>query len=261
MSGNLVTLEVEDNVALITMNRPEKRNAFTDAMWAELVEALEATLARREARVAILTGAGGAFTAGVDLASMQMTSDASRETWAVHPFERTMELLCAFDKPLIAAADGVGVGFGLTVLLHCDFVYVTPGARFRAPFVRLGVVPEAGASYLLPAILGHRNAAEVLYAADWIDGARAVALGLAGACVASEALLPTARAQAALIAAQAPEAVRYTKRLVLETRREQVQAALARERAAFAELIGTPENLEAVTAFFQKRPPDFSNLG
>lgn len=260
-----VTTAVEAGVAVLTMNRPGRKNAFDHAMWRRFMEALQDLLRDGAVRAVVLTGAGGDFTAGADLAVMERPeegrSDAVSGDATEHPFATVMSLLSGgFDKPLIAAVDGVAVGFGLTVLLHCDFVYVSDRARLRAPFLRLGVVPEAGASYLLPALIGYRRTAEVLYTADWIDGPRALELGLAHACVAPEVLLSTALATAARIAAQPPQAVRATKRLLLATRREQVHAALARETAAFAERMGSPENLEAIRAFYEKRPPDFSKL-
>jgi enoyl-CoA hydratase/carnithine racemase len=147
-----------------------------------------------------------------------------------------MELLLEFDKPVIAAADGAGVGIGLTFLLHCDFVYVSDRVRLRAPFVRLGVVPEAGSSVLFPLVLGWRNAAEVIFGAEFIDGPRAVALGIANACVAPEALLETAGAPRAL-ARQAP-LVQASKRL-LPTRAVTWCAPAWRENAAFARLPAT----------------------
>jgi enoyl-CoA hydratase/carnithine racemase len=157
--------------------------------------------------------------------------------------------------------NGVGVGFGLTLLLHCDVVYIAEGARLRPPFVALGVVPEAASSYLLPATIGWQHAAEVLLTGDWIDARRAVELGIATRLCAPDELLPAVHAVAARIAAQAPQAVRATKRLLLATRSEQIRAARAREDHAFTERIGSAENLEAIAAFFEKRPPDFSKLG
>lgn len=260
--AGLIRTQIDAGIAVVTMNRPERKNAFDEAMWNAFEDALNAVLADPAARVVVLTGAGGDFTAGADFTSMETTEEPRepREP-GEHAFSKIMSMLIStFEKPLIAAVDGVAVGFGLTALLHCDFVYVSTRARLRAPFVRLGVVPEAGASFLLPALVGFRRSAEILYTADWIDGPRAVELGLAHACVAPEDLLPTALATAARIAEHPPRAVRETKRLLLETRREQARAALDRESAAFAERLGTPENLEAIRAFYEKRKPDFSKL-
>jgi len=249
-----VLVERDGGVAVVTWNRARQRNAFNHQMWSEGRDTLQELLDDGHVRAVIVTGAGDAFSAGQDLG--EMTAPAEGE----HGFPGFMEALCGFDKPLVAAVNGVGVGIGLTMLLHCDVVYVSERARLRAPFVPLGVVPEAASSYLLPAVVGWQRAAEVLFTADWIDAARAVELGIASRVYPPAELLPAARALAARIAAGPLGAIRHTKRLLLATRADQVRAARAREDAAFAERIGTPENLEAVAAFFAKRAPDFSKL-
>jgi enoyl-CoA hydratase/carnithine racemase len=237
-------------VLVLTMNRPRQRNAFNRQMWHELRDALHDAQENSAIRAVVITGAPGAFSAGQDLGKMAGTEDPG--------FGAFMDRLCMFEKPLLAAVNGVGVGIGLTLLLHCDVVYIAEGARLRPPFVALGVVPEAASSYLLPATIGWQRAAEVLFTADWIDARRAVELGLASRLCAPEELLPAVRAVAEQIARQAPEAVRETKRLLMATRAEQIRAARAREDRAFAERVGSAENLEAIAAFFEKRAPNFS---
>ena len=151
--------------------------------------------------------------------------------------------------------NGVAVGIGLTILLHCDFAYVAEGVRLRAPFVTLGVVPEAAASHLLPFVIGWRNAIELLYGDGWLSAARAVEVGLANELCAPADLLAVAQAKAAQVASLPPEALRHTKRLLLATRDAFVRDARAREDAAFRVRVGSPENIEAVRAFFEKRAP------
>ncbi len=244
----------EGGVLVLTLNRPRQRNAFNRRMWHDLRDALRDAQEDRAVRVVIVTGSPGAFSAGQDLGEMTGVDEDPG-------FGTFMDRLGIFDKPLLAAVNGVGVGIGLTLLLHCDVVFVAEGARLRPPFVTLGVVPEAASSYLLPAVIGWQRAAEVLFTADWIDAARAVEIGLASRLCTPETLLAETRALATRIAAQPPEAVRHTKRLLLATRQDQILAARAREDEAFTERIGTAENLEAIQAFFEKRPPDFSKLG
>jgi enoyl-CoA hydratase/carnithine racemase len=255
MTRETVLLELRDGVAVVTWNRPRQRNAFNRQMWIEARDLLRELLDDPRARVVVVTGAGDAFTAGQDLSEM---SGAPGD--AEHPFGSFMDALVEFDKPLLAAVNGVGVGIGLTMLLHCDVVYVAEEARLRAPFVPLGVVPEAAASYLLPLIIGYQRAAEVLYTGEWIDAHRALALGLASRVCTQTELLPTLLTVAAKIAAGPLGSIRHTKRLLLATRAEQVRAARAREDAGFVERVGTPENIEVITAFFEKRPPDYSKL-
>jgi enoyl-CoA hydratase/carnithine racemase len=252
MARETVLEERDGGVLLLTLNRPRQRNAFNRRMWHELRDALRDAQNDATVRVVVVTGAPGAFSAGQDLGEMAGTEDPGFGTF--------MDRLCEFDKPLLAAVNGVGVGIGLTLLLHCDVVYIAEGARLRPPFVSLGVVPEAASSHLLPATLGWQRAAEVLFTADWIDAARAVELGLASRLCTADELLPAVRALAARIAAQPPQAVRHTKRLLMATRADQIRAARQREDRAFAERVGSAENLEAIAAFFEKRPPDFTKL-
>jgi len=239
-----------DGVLVLTWNRPERKNAFDNPMWNAARDALRDAMADDAVRAVVVTGAGAAFSAGQDLGEMAMPTLGEGEA---HGFGAFMDALCAFDKPLLAAVNGVGVGIGLTLLLHCDAVFIAEGARLRPPFVELGVVPEAASSYLLPAQIGWQRAAEVLFTADWIDAARAVELGLASRLCAPDRVVAEVRALAARIAGQPPGAVRHTKRLLLATRAEQVRAARAREDAAFVERVGSAENLEAIQRFFARR--------
>src|SRR5215813_8475761 len=160
MDRETVLVERDGGVAVVTMNRPRQRNAFNERMWHEMRQALSELLEDHGVRAVIVTGAPGAFSAGQDLG--EMTAERDDEPG----FPAFMDTLCAFDKPLIAAVNGVGVGIGLTMLLHCDIVYIAEGARLRAPFVPLGVVPEAASSYLLPVVIGYQRALEVFFTAD-----------------------------------------------------------------------------------------------
>jgi len=245
-------------VLIVTMNRPEKKNAFNRALWRDMRDALAHAQSDDTVRCVVITGAGAAFTAGQDLGEMGAidTSDAGSE----NGFSAFMDRLCVFDKPLVAAVGGVGVGIGMTMLLYCDYVYIADGARLRAPFVTLGVVPEAASSFLLPAVIGYRNAIDLLFESDFVDAERAVRLGIATELCGSAELMPLALARANKLAGKPLGSLRKTKRLVMATRDEQIKAARAREDAAFVGRIGSPENVEAITAFFEKREPDFSDV-
>jgi enoyl-CoA hydratase/carnithine racemase len=249
--------ELSAGVLRLTLNRPQVKNAFNHQMWCDFRDALAEAQESDAVRVVVVTGAGNAFTAGQDLSEMTTTGG---EAGAEHGFPSFMDRLCLFDKPLIAAVNGVGVGIGLTLLLHCDYAYIAKGARLRAPFITLGVVPEAAASYLLPALIGHRNAMDLLFESDFISAERAFELGLATHLCEPDELLPAALERARHLAAKPLGSLRWTKRLVLATRRDQVAAARRREDDAFVHRVGSPENMEAVSAFFSKRAPDFSNV-
>lgn len=251
MARETVLESLAGGVLRLTLNRPAQRNAFNTIQWRELRAALADARANDAVRAVVLTGAGGAFSAGQDLSEMAQSTTAP--AGGEHPFGAFLDELCAFDKPLVAAVNGVAVGIGLTILLHCDFVYVAEGARLRAPFVTLGVVPEAASSHLLPLLIGWRATQELLFGDGWLDAERAAELGLANRLCAPGELLAIADAKAAALAALPPEALRHTKRLLLATRDAEVRAARAREDAAFRVRVGSPENLEAVRAFFEKR--------
>jgi enoyl-CoA hydratase/carnithine racemase len=256
VSDDSVLRELSGGVLLLTLNRPRQRNAFNDEMYDALRDALAGAQEDDDVRVVVVTGSAGAFSAGQDLG--EMASPPPRTDGEPHGFSSFMDRLCIFDKPLLAAVNGVGVGIGLTLLLHCDVVYMAEGARIRAPFVTLGVVPEAASSYLLPLLLGPRKAVDVLYTAEWIDAPRAVELGISNRVCAADALLPAILERAAALAKMPPEALRHTKRLLLATREDGIRAARRREDAAFRVRVGSPENREAIRAFFEKREPDFS---
>jgi enoyl-CoA hydratase/carnithine racemase len=248
----------EDGVLLVTFNRPHAKNAFDRQMWGEARDALVEALEDDAVRCVVVTGAGGAFTAGQDLKEMSTmdTSDAGSE----NGFSAFMDVLCRFDKPLVAAVDGVGVGIGITLLLHCDYVYIAEGSRLRAPFITLGVVPEAASSFLFPLVVGWRNAVDLLFESDFVPARRAVELGLASELCSQESVLEHALDRARRLAAKPLGSLRATKRLLLATRDDQVKAARAREDNAFVGRIGSPENMEAVMAFLSKRDPDFRNV-
>jgi enoyl-CoA hydratase/carnithine racemase len=249
-----VLVESRDGVAVVRINRPEKRNAFDTPTYDALAAALRAAAADDAVHVAVVTGVGQAFSAGQDLAEMGALA-AGGAGGEAHGFPHLMDALCAFDKPLLAAVNGVGVGIGFTMLLHCDLVYVADTARLRLPFVPLGVVPEAASSYLLPATIGWQRAAELIYTGAWIDAAQAVAFGIAVASLPAERLLLAVLARATEIAAAPLPALRESKRLLVATRSDAIQAARAREDAAFARRIGSMENADAIRAFLAGREP------
>lgn len=246
-------VESRGAVRVLTLDRPEARNAFDARLYRELREALAAAKADDGVRVVIVTGAGSAFTAGQDLAEMAVPPQSKEEAAAPPPFAECMAELVDFDKPLLAAVNGVGVGLGLTILLHCDVVHVARGAALRVPFVSLGVVPEAASSYLLPLVVGAQRAAEVLFTGDWVSSREAVEMGLALRELPGEELLPRTLALAERIAEHPLGALRDTKRLLRAPHREEIRAARAREDEVFARRIGSPENVEAIRKFFAER--------
>jgi enoyl-CoA hydratase/carnithine racemase len=237
----------EGPVRTITLNRPRRLNAFTAESYRALAAALKD--ADREAAVGavVLTGAGRAFSSGVDLDALAEEGQARLDL--APTFNDLLETLMAFSKPLLAAVHGVAVGFGATILLHCDVVLVAEDTRIRFPFTSLGTAPEAGSSVLLPALIGPQRAADLLYTSRWVSGTEAVSLGLAAGCYAAGDVMGRARAAALLVAAQPGEAVAAAKRLIRSGRRDVVRAALARET-------GEARHLGEVLGPIPRRPPD-----
>jgi len=248
-------------VRLLTLDRPEALNAFNTALYDTVAAALNDAAADGDIAVVVLTGAGRAFSAGQDLGEMATLAGGELgEAGAGHGFPRFMDALIGFPKPLIAAVNGLGVGLGLTVVGHCDLTLVAESARFRPPFTALGVVPEAAASYTLPAMMGWQAATHALLTSAWISADEAVATGLALRKVADAELVPEALALAAEIAVWPISSLVGTKRVLRAAHTEAVADARRREDRAFAAMTGSPANLEALTAFLEKRQPDFTAI-
>ena len=244
--SDTVLRETRDGVTLLTLNRPRKKNAFNGEQWLALSAAFDAAREDDAVGCLVVTGAGDAFSAGQDL------TEITGEGGSGQAFPRFMEALVAYDKPLLAAVNGVGVGIGATLPLHCDVVYVGESARLRFPFSALGLVPEAASSLLLPQIVGPQRAAEIFFTSEWIDAARAVELGLAARMLPDAELLDAALARAREIAARPVGSLRAIKRLLLATRGDALRQTLDREIESMAERVGTPENLQALKDFFAK---------
>ncbi|MBL8674896.1 MAG: enoyl-CoA hydratase [Rhodospirillales bacterium] len=248
-----VSVSIDAGVMVLTMDRPEKKNALTHAMYAGLDAALRAAEDDPAVRVVMITGAGDAFTAGNDLGDFAASPPVDREA----PVFRFLEAIAGARKPLVAAVNGLAVGVGTTMLLHCDLVYAARSAAFSAPFVNLALVPEAASSLLLPRAIGRPKAAELFLLGARLTAVEAEAAGLVGAVFDDGALRGEAMARARALAARAPGAVRATKAL-MNRGDEPVVARMAAEAAVFAERLRSPELAEAVRAFMEKRAPDFS---
>lgn len=231
-----VLLVADDGGArILTLNRPDRLNAFNQELWYATAEALEAAALDDEVRCVLITGAGRAFSAGQDLGEM---ADPSVFEDQEPGYRRFMPVLEAFPKPVVAAVNGVGVGIGFTMLLHCDLVLMGRSARLKVPFISLGVTTEASASVLMPAVRGWQRAAEVLYTEPWIDAERAVADGIALRVVDDDRLGDEARELARHIGGLPLGPVVETKRLLLAGRADAVAAARVRELEAFERLVG-----------------------
>ena len=174
-----------------------------------------------------------------------------------HPFESAARAVVEFDKPLVAAAQGVAIGGGATVLFHADIVYVGQSLRMRLPFASLGLVPEWGSSYMLQANIGAQRAAELFYTAQWIDADKAHSCGIAAAVLPDADLFDHAMSKAREIAQWPVNSLREIKRTLRMHHLPAIDAAIKAEQAGMQRQAGSPENIEAITAFMEKRPPNF----
>ena len=254
MSEHLLS-EDRDGVRVLTLNRPQKKNAINNEMWVALREAFRAAAADDAVRCVLLCGAGDHFCSGVDLSSFTEMAPGQE-----HPFESAARAVVEFDKPLVAAAQGVAVGGGATVLFHADIVYVGESLRLRLPFASLGLVPEWGSSYMLQANIGAQRAAELFYTAEWVAADKALHYGIAAAVVPDSDLFDQALARAREIARWPVNSLREIKRSLRLHHLPAIDAAIEAEQAGMMRQAGSPENIEAVTAFMERRAPDFSKL-
>jgi len=249
MHSDNVVVETHGAVRVLRLARPAKKNALTVAMYEALVAAFAEADRDDAIRVLRITGAPGVFTAGNDIFDFMQRPPTGEDSAVV----RLLIALVDFSKPIVASVEGHAVGFGTTILLHCDLVLAARGAKFRMPFVSLGLVPEAASSVLLPGIVGLQRASEWLMLGTEFGAEDAHAAGLVNRVVTPEAMEEEAEKIAQSLAAQPKEALRLTKKLIRAPLREATLAAMQREGAIFLERLASPEAMEAFMAFAAKR--------
>ncbi|GAA3512790.1 enoyl-CoA hydratase/isomerase family protein [Aeromicrobium panaciterrae] len=256
----ILQAEDRDRVRTLTLNRPDALNAFNEALYDELTEALRAAAADDAVAVVLLTGSGRAFSAGTDLAEMAARVSDPGFVPGTHGFTGLVDALEELDKPLILAINGLGLGIGLTIIGFADLAFMSTEARLKCPFASLAVAPEAASSYLLPHLVGRQNAAWILMSSEWITAPEALEMGLIWRTCEPELLMAEARDHAVRLAALPISSLRAIKRTMIEPLREGIADARRRENQCFADLMGGPANTEALTAFAEGRAPDFTNL-
>lgn len=249
-----------DGVATIEIARPEKKNAFTVAMYQAMADALNAAREDAAVRAVLITGQPGIFTSGNDVEDFLTRPPGQGSDSMESPVFRFMRALLDCDKPVVAAVTGAAIGIGTTMLLHCDFVYVSDDARLAMPFVALGLVPEYASSLLVPQLMGHRRAAEKLLLGDPFTPEQAVECGIANAVLPAAEVVAHARRVAARFNALPPGAVREAKQLMRAPERERLLQTIRTEGEIFGRRLRSPEAMEAFQAFLQKRKPDFSRF-
>ena len=251
---------VVNGVATIEIARPEKKNALTGEMYTAMAQALADAKGDASVRCVLITGQPGIFTSGNDIEDFMSRPPGQGSDSAEAPVFRFMKALVDCYKPVVAAVTGAAIGVGTTLLLHCDFVYISDEARLAMPFVGLGLVPEYASSLLVPQLMGQRRAAEKLLLGDPFTGEQAVECGIANAVLPAGELLAHARRVAERFNQLPPGAVRDAKRLMRAPQRELVLQTIKTEGEIFGQRLRSPEAREAFQAFFEKRRPDFSQF-
>ncbi|MTI42708.1 enoyl-CoA hydratase/carnithine racemase [Roseibium hamelinense] len=244
----MITQSTEDGVRTLRLDRPEKKNALTGEMYTALAEALESGNTDESIRCQLIWGHPGAFTGGNDIGDF--LKFAGKVEMSETPVLRFLRALARNETPLVAAVDGVAVGVGTTLLMHCDMVFAAPNAIIRSPFVDLGLVPEAGSSLLGPALMGHARAFELLCLGRPFSAQKAYEVGLVNEI--EDDVYAAALSCAKEIAAKPPEAMRLSRQLLrgdTEILAERVEA----EAKIFAERLTSPETVSAFQAFMMKK--------
>ncbi|PTL83426.1 enoyl-CoA hydratase [Vitiosangium sp. GDMCC 1.1324] len=248
MSDTLLT-NLESGILSLTFNRPQKKNAFTGEMYDAAARALLEADKNDAVRVVVLTGAGHTFTAGNDLKDFLEHPPTGEDS----PVFRFLRALSHHSRPVVAGVDGVAVGIGTTLLLHCDYVVASERAVFSMPFINLGLSPEGASSVLLPRVAGMALASELLMFGEPFDAATALRAGIVNQVVPDASLADTVNTRAAALAAKPVESLRLTKRLLREPLRATVDEALSREGTQFVQRLGSAEAREAFNAFLTKK--------
>lgn len=249
-------IDTSAGVTTLTLNRVNKKNAITQAMYSAMADALLAAQADAEVRALVLQGHETIFSAGNDIGDFLVGQDATQDS----PVFRFLRGISTFSKPLVAAVCGPAVGIGTTLLFHCDLVYAGDNAAFSMPFVNLGLCPEAASSYLAPQLMGYGRAAEALLLGEPFLAEVALEMGLICRIVPPSEANALARRQAQKLAAKPLSSLIETKRLMKMAQSGIVAEQMVQEGASFGRLLHEPAAREAFTAFIQKRKPDFTKI-
>ncbi len=255
-STDLIQADLREGILTVRINRPEKKNALNVAMYGALAEALQHADDDPTIRVVLLCGCDDCFTSGNDIADFVNAPPTGPDSAVLH----FLNALTGAVKPIVAAVSGSAIGVGTTMLLHCDLVYAADTALFQMPFVTLGLCPEAGSTLLLPQMIGHQRASELLLLGESFTAVRAEQLGIVTAVLPQAELHRTARAKALQLAAQPAAAVRLTKALLKRGNSDALRETATLEIGCFLERLTSPEAQEALQAFMEHRKPDFSQF-
>ncbi|SYZ71869.1 Enoyl-CoA hydratase/isomerase [Candidatus Zixiibacteriota bacterium] len=255
-SSDKIDTFLSDHILRIIMNRPEKKNALTVAMYSKMTEFLSQAEIDENVRIILIGGAGGSFTSGNDLKDFLENPPRDKSS----PVFAFMNAISQMEKPVIAAVEGLAVGIGTTMLLHCDLVYAGKNSKFLLPFVNLGLCPEAGSSFLLPPLVGARNATELLFLGEPFSAERAKELGLINGILEDSEVLKYAEQQARKLALKSQTSIRLTKAMLKRKYGQIIKDTISEEAELLMKRLASPEAAEAFAAFFEHRQADFEKF-
>ncbi|MEN8195925.1 MAG: enoyl-CoA hydratase [Pseudomonadota bacterium] len=250
-----IVIETEGAIRKIRIDRPDKKNALTVAMYGALAEAIADAGDNSQIKAIFLTGTEDSFTSGNDLNAFLQNPPSGHDS----PVFRFLRGISSARKPIVAAVNGLAVGIGTRMLLHCELVYAAESARFHLPFVNLALVPEAASSLLLPRLAGYQRAAELMLLGEPFGPQKALSVGIVTDIFPDRELQQKALGRAADLAAKAPAALRATKAL-LKGADMPVEDRMVEEAVVFGRQLQSPEARETMQAFLEKRPPDYSKF-
>ena len=251
-----IRTELQDGLLTIQINRPSRKNAFTNAMYTAIGDALRDATHNSAVKVVLIKGQEDCFSAGNDLGDFLNNSPAGTDA----PVFRFLRLISSFAKPVVAQVQGIAVGIGTTLLLHCDLVYAASTARFSMPFVKLGVCPEAASSLLIPQLAGYHRAAELLLLGDELTAQKALECGMVSDVLEPEKLHTHVQTQIQKLLHLPLASLLATKRLMKSNFKSQVSEKMAEEGMLFVHMLHQPPAREAFAAFAEKRRPDFQQF-
>lgn len=255
----MIEVSNDGRVRTITLMRPEAKNAMNTAMWDGAAQAFLDAQDDPSVAVVVFTGSGDSFSAGQDVIEMGRLAMGERIE-AAHGFPGLTKILIDFPKPLVLAVNGMGLGFGATILGVADLVFMSSNARLKCPFTMLGVAPELASSATFPSLIGRQNATWALMSSEWLSAEECREMGLAFRVCDPAELMTVTMEHAHVLAAKPISSLMACKRTIVDPLRAEMHAAHERENGEFAVLMGSPANIEAMTAFAEKRAPDFDGI-
>jgi enoyl-CoA hydratase/carnithine racemase len=255
---SVIEVTDSDGVRLVRLNRPGSKNAMNEALWDATTEAFIDAASNASVAVVVLTGSGDSFSAGQDIGEMALGATGGLQR-GKHGFQGLAAQLASFPKPFLCAVNGIGVGFGATVVGLADLVFMSATARLKCPFTSLGIGPELGSSFTFPQLVGRQHGFWALLSSEWLSAEECKNMGLVFQVCAPSELMETTMRHARILADRPIGSLVESKRLILDAMGDQITAAVDRENSVLKTLVGSPDNIEALRAFVDKRRPNFSS--